>query len=123
MVTHAMATPTATHHHATATTGISSRAHESKIQATQTDSFTTQKQAGTSHNKEQLKELTQQLNTQAEHEHLNIAFGYDEELKRVYISVIDKASGKEIRKLPSDEALKFAKSMKESLGRLLDKRG
>ncbi len=71
----------------------------------------------------QLKDLTEQLNTQVQNENIDISFGYDKELNKVYISVVDKNSGKEIRKLPSDEALKFAKSMKESLGRLLDRRG
>jgi len=53
---------------------------------------------------------------------LDVSFAYDKELNKVYINVIDKDSGKVIRKLPSEEAMKFAKSIKESIGKLLDRR-
>ena len=72
---------------------------------------------------DQMSDLTHQLNQKAQTESLSVVFGFDRELNQSYISVIDKDSGREIRKLPSEDALKFAKSMKESLGRLLDRRG
>jgi len=69
-----------------------------------------------------LKKLTDELNSKAKDSHLDVSFAYDKELNKVYINVIDKDSGKVIRKLPSEEAMKFAKSIKESIGKLLDRR-
>jgi flagellar protein FlaG len=67
--------------------------------------------------------LVNELNKISEEEPLSVSFGYDEELGKVYINVTDKNSGEVIRKLPSEEAMKFAKSIKETVGKLLDKRG
>jgi uncharacterized FlaG/YvyC family protein len=69
-----------------------------------------------------LEGLSQKLNQKAQEEKLDISFEYDKELNKVYINVVDKHSGKVIQKLPSEEAMKFAKSIKESLGKLLDRR-
>ena len=123
MVTIATQTHTATHLPSATSAGIGNSTYLSKDHVAQTDISVTQKQAETNPGKDQLEDLTRQLNTKAQNENLDITFGYDKDLNKVYISVIDKHSGKEIRKLPSDEALKFAKSIKESLGRLLDRRG
>ncbi len=70
-----------------------------------------------------IENLTKKLNQVAQDENLSVSFGYDKELNKVYINVIDKESGKVIRKLPSEEAMRFAKSIKEAVGKLLDKRG
>jgi len=69
-----------------------------------------------------LDKLTNSLNKKAKEQKLNISFGFDRDLNKVYINVVDKDSGKVIQKLPSEEAMKFAKSIKESLGKLLDRR-
>jgi len=67
--------------------------------------------------------IVDELNKISEEKPLSISFTYDKELNRSYINIIDKESGKVIRKLPSEEAIKFAKSIKESIIKLMDKRG
>ncbi len=70
-----------------------------------------------------MEKLNKKLNSIAKEQSLDVSFGYDKELNKVYINVVDKNSGEVIRKLPSQEAMNFAKSMKEAVGKLLDKRG
>jgi flagellar protein FlaG len=70
-----------------------------------------------------IEDLTNKLNERAKSENLSISFTYNEKLNRSIINVIDKKSGEVIRKLPSDEAIKFAESIKEAVGKLLDKKG
>jgi flagellar protein FlaG len=70
-----------------------------------------------------IPKLVNELNDISQKEPLSVSFGYDEELGKVFINVVDKNSGEVIRKLPSEEAMKFAKSIKETVGKLLDKRG
>ncbi len=101
----------------------SAKVEHTKLMHAQESDAPTQEHTKKALKPEQMKDLTQQLNQKAQSESLNVVFGFDRELNQSYISVIDKDSGKEIRKLPSEDALKFAKSMKESLGRLLDRRG
>jgi len=69
------------------------------------------------------QDIVHELNRISEEKPLSVSFGYDKDLNRSYITIIDKESGKVIRKLPSEEALKFAKSIKESMMKLMDKRG
>jgi len=70
-----------------------------------------------------MTKLAQQLNTVAKKENLDISFGYNKEIDRVVISVLDKNTGEVIRKLPSEDAVKFAEGVKDLLGKLFDKKG
>ncbi len=67
--------------------------------------------------------LTKKLNDIAKKSDTAISFSYNEKLNSSIITVIDQKSGKVIRKLPSEEAIKFAESIKDELGKLLDRRG
>ena len=69
------------------------------------------------------KEITEKFNQLSNEMNLDVKFAYNEKINQFYINVIDKNSGKVIRKLPSDEAMKIAESMKELIGTLFDKRG
>ena len=55
-------------------------------------------------------------------ENTNISFEYDSKLQESYISIKDNDTGKVIRKIPSEEALKFREGIKELLGILFDRR-
>ncbi len=70
-----------------------------------------------------MQQLTQELNEIAQKEQLDISFGYNEKIDRVVINVTDKNTGEVIRKLPSEDAVKFAEGMKEMLGKLFDRKG
>jgi flagellar protein FlaG len=70
-----------------------------------------------------METLTNKLNKVSQDEHLDISFGYNKKIDRVFINVVDKNTGDVIRKLPSEEAMKFAEGVKEMLGKILDKKG
>lgn len=70
-----------------------------------------------------MPKLTAKLNKVAELENLDISFGYNEKIDRVIINVLDKNTGEVIRKLPSEDAVKFAEGMEDMLGKLFDSKG
>ena len=70
-----------------------------------------------------IPKLTDHLNKVAEHENLDISFGYNDKIDRVIINFMDKNTGEIIRKLPSEDAVKFAEGMEEMLGKLFDSKG
>jgi flagellar protein FlaG len=70
-----------------------------------------------------MEKLSEELNQIATKENLDISFGYNKKIDKVFINIVDKNSGEVIRKLPSEEAIKFAEGMKDLLGKLLDKKG
>lgn len=70
-----------------------------------------------------MQKLSEKLNTVAKNEHLDISFGYNDKIDKVFINIVDKNSGEVIRKLPSEEAIKFAEGMKDLLGKLFDRKG
>jgi flagellar protein FlaG len=70
-----------------------------------------------------LKEATEKFNKMSEELNLDIKFAYNDKIDQVYLNVIDKNTGRVIRKLPSEEAMKISESMKELVGTLLDKKG
>ncbi len=73
--------------------------------------------------KAMLKESTEKFNKMSEDLNLDVKFAYNDKIDQVYLNVIDKHTGRVIRKLPSEEAMKISESMKELVGALLDKRG
>lgn len=70
-----------------------------------------------------MEKLAKELNQVAQKENLDISFGYNDKIDKVFINIVDKNSGDVIRKLPSEEAIKFAEGMKDLLGKLFDKKG
>ncbi len=70
-----------------------------------------------------LKESTEKFNKMSEKLNLDVKFAYNDKIDQVYLNVIDKHTGRVIRKLPSEEAMKISESMKELVGALLDKKG
>ncbi len=73
--------------------------------------------------KAKLKETTKEFNKMSEELNLDVRFAYNDKIDQFYLNVIDKSSGKIIRKLPSEEAMKISESMKDLVGALFDKKG
>ena len=71
---------------------------------------------------QETKKLVKELNEISDSLNTDIKFGYDNDLSEIYVTVTDKHTGKIIRKLPSEEAMKIKKSMKELVGSLFDKK-
>ena len=70
----------------------------------------------------ELLDITLNLNNIAKKENLDISFEYNEKLQESYISIKDNDTGKVIKKIPSEEALKFREGIKELIGILFDRR-
>jgi len=73
--------------------------------------------------KEELQDLTTQLNKEMAPLNPDIKFGYDESINELIVNVVDKNTDKVIRKIPSEEALKIMEKMRELVGALFDDKG
>jgi flagellar protein FlaG len=73
--------------------------------------------------KEDINKLVEDLNGVSESVNAGVKFAYNDKIGEVYISVIDKKTGEEVMKLPSDEAMKIKEAMKDLVGSLLDTKG
>jgi len=73
-------------------------------------------------NKNDTKKLVEELNYESETFNKDIEFSYNEKIDELYITVKDKKSGRVIRKMPSEEAMKIKETMRDFIGSLFDKR-
>ena len=62
------------------------------------------------------------LNLQMDSLQTNIQFGFNDKIESMFVDVTEKTSGKLIRKIPSEEAIKLAEKMKEIIGMIFDER-
>jgi flagellar protein FlaG len=69
------------------------------------------------------EETTKEFNEISNDLNLDVKFAYNSKIDTVYISVTDKVTGKVIKKLPSEEAMKLKESMQDLAGVLFDKKG
>ncbi len=53
----------------------------------------------------------------------NIKFGFNDKIDIMFVNVIEKSTGKVIRKIPTEEAMKLSEKMKEIVGMIFDKKG
>ena len=67
--------------------------------------------------------LTAQLNKVAESKNLDISFGYNEKINKIIINVMNKNMGEVIRKLPSDDAVKFSEGIENLHNKLFNSKG
>ena len=70
-----------------------------------------------------LDNTVKKLNSQMDSLSINIKFGFNDKLDSMYVNVTEKSTGKLIRKIPSEEAMKIAEKMKEIIGMIFDKKG
>jgi flagellar protein FlaG len=73
--------------------------------------------------KKQLQDIVAQLNKEMDPLKTTIRFGFNDDVKEMYVSVIDTSNNEEIRKIPSEEAMRLAAKMRELVGMLFDKKG
>jgi flagellar protein FlaG len=69
------------------------------------------------------EEVTKEFNKLSDKLNLDVKFAYNEKIDTVYINVTDKDTGRVIRKLPTEEAMKIKESMQDLVGVLFDKKG
>jgi len=53
----------------------------------------------------------------------NILFGFNDKIDTMFVSVTEKSTGKIIRRIPTEEAMKLSEKMKEIVGMIFDKKG
>ncbi|MDR1451800.1 MAG: flagellar protein FlaG [Helicobacteraceae bacterium] len=73
-------------------------------------------------NRERFVDLIANLNDSAQALRMQLRFGYSEDIKGLYLSVLDAKSGDIIRQIPSEQAIKFIARMREVAGLLLEER-
>lgn len=72
---------------------------------------------------ETLKKTVKDLNEQMDLLDTNVTFGYNDKISLMYVNVMEKSTGKSIRKIPTEEAMDLSAKMKEIVGMIFDKKG
>lgn len=70
-----------------------------------------------------LKETVKDLNNLMEMLDTNVTFGFNDKISLLFVSVMEKSTGKMIRKIPTEEAMDLSEKMKEIVGMIFDKKG
>lgn len=70
---------------------------------------------------ETLTQLADKLNHQMDALNTNIKFGFNSEIDSMYISVTEKNTGRVIRQIPSEEAMRLTAYLKDAIGMIFDK--
>ncbi|MGI7070708.1 FlaG family protein [Campylobacter jejuni] len=73
---------------------------------------------------EKLADITKKLNEQMDSldtKDTNVRFGYSDKIGSMYISVTEKSTGREIRQIPSEEAMRLAEYFRDVIGMIFDK--
>lgn len=73
--------------------------------------------------KETLNRTVKELNSQMESLETNVKFGFNDKIDAMFVNVMERSSGKMIRKIPTEEAMSLAEKMKEIVGMIFDKKG
>ncbi|EDP5677729.1 flagellar protein FlaG [Campylobacter jejuni] len=108
----------------TALANISQRTSETQASSNiQTDRSQSQggddgQQQGVS---EKLADITKKLNEQMDSLDTNVRFSYSDKIGSMYISVTEKSTAREIRQIPSEEAMRLAEYFRDVIGMIFDK--
>ncbi|ECP7344617.1 flagellar protein FlaG [Campylobacter jejuni] len=70
---------------------------------------------------EKLADITKKLNEQMDSLDTNVRFGDSDKIGSMYISVTEKSTGREIRQIPSEEAMRLAEYFRDVIGMIFDK--
>ncbi|HAA2089871.1 TPA_asm: flagellar biosynthesis protein FlaG [Campylobacter coli] len=70
---------------------------------------------------EKLADITKKLNEQMDSLDTNVRFGYSDKIGSMYISATEKSTGREIRQIPSEEAMRLAEYFRDVIGIIFDK--
>lgn len=72
---------------------------------------------------EKLTETVSKLNEQMDSLGTNVQFGFNDKIKTMFVDVVERSTGKPIRKIPSEEAMLLTEKMQEIIGTIFDKKG
>ncbi len=72
---------------------------------------------------DQLSNTVKELNKQMETLDTNVTFGFNDKIDAMFVSVMERSTGRMIHKIPTEEAMTLAERMKEIVGMIFDKKG
>ena len=72
---------------------------------------------------EKLTKTVEKLNKQMDSLDTNVQFGFNDKINTMFVSVMERSSGKMIRKIPTEEAMALSEKMQEIIGTIFDKKG
>lgn len=70
-----------------------------------------------------LDSTVEKLNKQMEALDTNVKFGFNDKINTMFVNVMERSSGKMIRKIPTEEAMKLSEKMQEIIGTIFDEKG
>ncbi len=73
--------------------------------------------------KQQLDNTIKHLNDHMKSLDTNITFGFNDKIDTMFVNVMERSTGKIIRKIPTEEAMDLSEKMKEIVGMIFDKKG
>ncbi|WP_331773985.1 FlaG family protein [Sulfurospirillum sp. 1612] len=82
-----------------------------------------QKQMSTDQVNTKIDSTVKELNQHMDALNTNVTFGYNDKINSMFVDVMEKSTGKLIRKIPSEEAMHLSEKMKEIVGMIFDKKG
>lgn len=100
------------------TNGIQQASSDIQAEKNQSQGGDERQQEGLS---EKLADIAQKLNEQMDSLDTNVRFGYSDKINSMYISVTEKSTGREIRQIPSEEAMRLAEYFRDVIGMIFDK--
>jgi len=71
----------------------------------------------------QLDKTVKHLNDNMKALDTNIMFGFNDKIDAMFVNVTERSTGRVIRKIPTEEAMKLSEKMKEIVGMIFDKKG
>lgn len=72
---------------------------------------------------QKLTTIVEKLNSNMRALDTNVMFGYNDKIGTMFVSVIERSTGKMIRKIPTEEAMLLSEKMQEIIGTIFDKKG
>ena len=70
-----------------------------------------------------LTETVGKLNKQMDSLGTNVQFGFNDKINIMFVDVVERSTGKQIRKIPTEEAMLLSEKMQEIIGTIFDKKG
>ncbi len=72
---------------------------------------------------QKLTKTVDKLNTQMESLGMNVQFGFNDQIKVMFVDVVERSTGKAIRKIPTEEAMLLSEKMQDIIGTIFDQKG
>ena len=73
--------------------------------------------------KKELNNTVKHLNDNMKALDTNVMFGFNDKIDAMFVNVTERSTGKVIRRIPTEEAMKLSEKMKEIVGMIFDKKG